>query len=169
MLLMFWSRLAPSCMLCIIWDHCEVICYFDYIKLLFYQFLITVTLFEHPLWYHFQKPLERLHSRFLQVLASNSFIKLTLSECCCFHSAVLVFEVLHHLCLGYLRNWFVYAETYTGHGGQNKHCLFVPQINTLIGKMDFSITELWFGTVYFPFYLQVMSYIILNLYIKVVC
>ena len=32
-------------------------------------------------------------------------------------------------------------------------------------KMDFSITELWFGTFYFPFYLQIMSYLIL-IYIK---
>ena len=121
MLLMLWSRLDQSRILCIILDHYQVIFCFNYIKLLFYQFLITVTMFGNPLWYHFQKPLEHLHSRFLQHnLAStcNSFIKLALSECWCFHSTAQVFEVLHHLSPGYLRNWFEYAEAYTGHGGQ---------------------------------------------------
>ena len=40
------------------------------------------------------------------------------------------------------------------------------KLTLLLVKMDFSITELWFGTVYFLFYLQLMSYLILNLYIK---
>ena len=31
----------------------------------------------------------------------------------------------------------MYAEPYTGHSGQNKHHLFIPQINTLIGKNGF--------------------------------
>ena len=91
------------------------------------------------------KPLEHLHSRFLQqVPVSNSFVKLTLAERHHFHTvhAVQVFILLHHLYPGYLRNWFVYAEAHTGHGGRNKHCLFVPQINTLIGKNGFSIMEL---------------------------
>ena len=89
----------------------------------FYHFLITVMLFGNPLWYHFQKPLECLYSCFLQqVIGSNSFIKLTLSECCCFHSAgqfskfyitfVWIFEKLVCVCRG-----------------RNKHCLFIPQIN----------------------------------------
>ena len=34
-------------------------------------------------------------------------------------------------------NWFVYAEAHTGHGGRNKHRLFIPQINTSIGKNGF--------------------------------
>ena len=29
------------------------------------------------------------------------------------------------------------AEAHTGHGGRNKHRLFIPQINTLIGKNGF--------------------------------
>ena len=88
-------------------------------------------------------PLEHLHSHFLQqVSTSNSFVKLTLAEQHRFHTAVQVFKVLHHLCLGYLRNWFVYAEAYTGHSGRNKHRLFIPQINTSIGKTSFSIMEL---------------------------
>ena len=53
-----------------------------------------------------------------------------------FYTAVQVLRVLHHLCPGYLRNWFVYAEAHTGHGGQNKHNFF-PQINTSIGKNGF--------------------------------
>ena len=82
------------------------------------------------------KPLERLHSRFLQqVPVSNSFVKLT--EQCHFHTAVQVFRVLHHLCPEYLRNWFVYVKAHKGHGGRNKPCLFIPQINTSIGKNGF--------------------------------
>ena len=70
-----------------------------------------------PTMVSLSKPLERLHSRFLQqVPVSNSFVKLTLAERR-FHTAVQVFRVLHHLCPGYLRNWFVHAEAHTGHGG----------------------------------------------------
>ena len=87
-----------------------------------------------------------------------------MAEQCHFHTAVQVFKVLHHLCPGYLRNWFVYAEAYSG---QNKHhfCLFLKLILRLV-KMDFSIMELLFETVYFLFYLQLLFYLILNLYIK---
>ena len=61
----------------------------------------------------------------------------------------------------------MYAEAHTGHGGRNKHRLFIPQINTLIRKMDFlSWSCDLIGTVYFLSYLQLMSYLILNLYIK---
>ena len=62
---------------------------------------------------------------------------LTLAEQCRFHTAAQVFKVLHHLCLGYLRKWSVHAQAYTGHGGRNKHHLFIPQINTSIGKNGF--------------------------------
>ena len=89
-----------------------------------------------PTMVSLSKPLECLHSRFLQqVPVSNSFIKLT--EQCHFHTAVQVFRVLHHLCPEYLRNWFVYVKAHKGHGGRNKPCLFIPQINTSIGKNGF--------------------------------
>ena len=45
-----------------------------------------------------------------------------------------VFKVLYQLCPGYLRDWFVFAEAYTGHSGRNKYRLF---INTSIGKNSF--------------------------------
>ena len=111
------------------------------------------------------KPLEHLHSRFYNKFlpVASSFVELTLAERHHFHSAVQVFKVLHHLCIGYLRNLFVYAEAYIRHSGQNKHHLLL--ILWLV-KMDFSIMELWFGTVYFLSYLQLKSYVILNLYIK---
>ena len=38
MLTMFWRGLDSSCVLWTIWDHCQVICCFDYIELLFYQY-----------------------------------------------------------------------------------------------------------------------------------
>ena len=47
----------------------------------------------------------------------------------------------------------------------NTICLFLKLILRL-EKMDFSIMELWFGTVYFLYYLQLMSYLIFNLYTK---
>ena len=91
-----------------------------------------------PTMVSLSKPLERLRSCFLQrVPVSNSFVKLTLAKRRSFHTAVQAFGVLHHLCPGYLRNWFVYAEAHTGHGGQNKCHLFIPQINTSIGKNGF--------------------------------
>ena len=45
------------------------------------------------------KPLESLHSRFLhQVSDCNSFVKVTLTKRCCFHTAVQIFKVLYQLC-----------------------------------------------------------------------
>ena len=84
------------------------------------------------------KPLERLHSRFLQQIPDcHSFVRVTLSERRRFHTAVQVFKVLYQLCPGYLNDWFVFAEAYTGHSGRNKFRLFIPQINTSIGKNGF--------------------------------
>ena len=89
------------------------------------------------------KPLECLHSHFLrQVPDCNSFVKVTLAERRRFHTAVQVFKVLYQLCPGYLRDWFVFAEAHTGHSGRNNCRLFIPQINTSIGKNDFFIVEL---------------------------
>ena len=88
------------------------------------------------------KPLERLHSRFLQVPVSNSFVKVTLTERRLFHIAVQVFKILHQFCPKYLKDWLVSAEAYTGRSGRNKFRLFVPQINTSIGKNGFFIVEL---------------------------
>ena len=47
-----------------------------------------------------------------RVPVSNSFVKLKLAEQRCFHTTVQVFRVLHHLCLGYLKNWFVYCNVH---------------------------------------------------------
>ena len=61
------------------------------------------------------KPLERLHSRFLQGISTcSSFIKFTLMERRRFHTAVQVFKVVNKLCPSYLRDWFINAEAYTG-------------------------------------------------------
>ena len=45
----------------------------------------------------------------------------TLSECCHFHI------ILYQLCPGYLKDWFVFTETYAEHSGWNKFRLFVPR------------------------------------------
>ena len=89
------------------------------------------------------KPMERLHSRFLQqVPVSSSFVKVTLTERHRFHIAVQVFKILHQFCPRYSKDWFVSAEAYTGRSGRNKFRLFVPRINTSIGKNGFFIVEL---------------------------
>ena len=76
------------------------------------------------------KPLERLHSHFLQQVPDyNFFVKVTLAERRRFHTAVQVFKVLYQLCPGYLKDWLVFAETYTGHSGQNKYRLFILKID----------------------------------------
>ena len=76
-----------------------------------------------------------LHSRFLQqVPVSNSFIKVTMTEHRRFHIAVQVFKILHQFCPRHLKDWFVSAEAYTGRSGRNKFRVFVPRINTSIGK-----------------------------------
>ena len=54
-----------------------------------------------------------------------------------FHTAVQVFKVLYQLCPGYLKDCFVFAEAYTGHSGRNKCQLFIPPINTSVGKNGF--------------------------------
>ena len=115
------------------------------------------------------KPLECLHSRFLQVPDCNSFVKVTLAERCLFHTAVQVFKVLYQLCPGYLKDWFVLAEAYTGHSGQNKCRLFVYQINTvlLLVRMD---VELWSGIVCLLLYCCiVISCYIMLLVVVVLC
>ena len=94
-----------------------------------------------------------LHSHFLQGISTvtrsySPFVKLTLVEQCHFHTAVQVFKVVHQLCPLYLKDWFMTAEVYTGHSGRNKYHLFIPQINTSIGKSGIFIVEQWFGTVY---------------------
>ena len=55
---------------------------------------------------------------------------------------LVIFKALYQLCPGYPRDWFVFAEAYTGHSGRNKCHLFIPQINTSIGKNGFFIVEL---------------------------
>ena len=129
---MFWRGLDVSCMLCTVWNHCQVICCFNYIKLLFYWYLIIVMLFGHPLQYHFQSHwnVYTLIIYLRQVPDCNSFVKVTLAERCRFHTAVQVFKVLYQLCPWYSKDWFVFAEAYTGH-------LFVPQLNNSIGKNVF--------------------------------
>ena len=57
-------------------------------------------------------------------------------EWCQFHTAVQVFKVKHKLCPSYLREWFINVEVYTGCSGRNKHCLFIPQVNITLRKMD---------------------------------
>ena len=60
----------------------------------------------------------------------------------------------------------MYAEAYTGHGEQNKHCLSIPQINTLIGKNGFFLSQSCDLEQFTSLsYLQLMSYLILNLHI----
>ena len=88
---------------------------FDYCDVVWAPTLVT-----------FSKPLERLHSRFLQhVPVCNPFVKVTLSECCRFYIAIQV-------CIKDI--WFVFTETYTRHSGQNKFRLFVPQIHTSLNR-----------------------------------
>ena len=36
-----------------------------------------------------------------------------------------------------------YAEACTEHNGRNKYCLFIPQINTSVGKNEFPIMHAW--------------------------
>ena len=76
------------------------------------------------------KSLEHLHSQFLQgISVCNSFIGLNLMERRRCHTAAQVFKVLHRLCPAYLRDWFAYAEAYTGHCGCNKCCLYIYSTN----------------------------------------
>ena len=69
----------------------------------------------------------------LYLCIHSSFIGLTLMERHQFHTAMIqTFKVLHSLCPAYLRDWFVYAEAYTGRCGHNKHRLYIPQIQTRV-------------------------------------
>jgi len=116
---------------------CLTIYCISYINLFSCPFLIIVMLFGQL--YH-PKPLECLHSHFLQGISTcSSFVKLTLMELHQFHTAVQVF--IHKLCPSYLRYWFINAEVYTQWIGCNKNHLFIPQVNTNIGKMDFFIVD----------------------------
>ena len=123
----FWRELDVSCT---IWNHCQVICCFDYINLLFYQYLICDVVWA-PTSITISKLLICLHSCFLQQVPDcNSFIKVTLSECCCFHIAVqLVFKVLHQLCPGYLKDCVTHTCTHThththAHAHTHTHTMF---------------------------------------------
>ena len=112
---------------------------------LYQAFVLPIFDYCDTVWTHtamsLSKSLERVHSRFLRgVPICSSIVKLTLAERCRFHIAVQVFKIVHQLCPEYLRGWFVNAEAYTGRSGRNKHRLFIPQINTSIGKNGFFVS-----------------------------
>ena len=62
------------------------------------------------------------------------FIKVTLAECCKFHTIVQVYKILNHLVPAYLRDTFMLSKDVTGFVGRNSHHLLIPRIWTTYGQ-----------------------------------
>jgi len=62
-----------------------------------------------------------------------------------FHTAIIVYKILHQLSPGYLRATSNYVTTVTSHVGRNIHRLFVPRVRTNYGKNSFYYkgTQIW--------------------------
>ena len=60
----------------------------------------------------------------------------------------------------------MFAETYTGHSGRNTCQLFIPQINTSIGKNGFFYRGAVIWNSLSPVLFQLMFYLVLNLNLK---
>ena len=65
--------------------------------------------------------------------AKESFLCHTLAERR-FHTAIIVYKILHQLSPAYLRATSIYTTTVTSHVGRNSHRLFVPRVRTTYGK-----------------------------------
>ena len=55
------------------------------------------------------------------------FFRCTLVERRRFHTAIMVYKILHRLSPTYLQDTFKYTTTVTSHVGRNSHRLFVPR------------------------------------------
>ena len=81
------------------------------------------------------KRLEHIHSKFCSLIpATQSFLCHTLAERRRFHTAIIVYKILHQLSLAYLRATLNYTTTVTSHVGRNSHHLFVTRVHTTYGK-----------------------------------
>ena len=92
------------------------------------------------------KRFERIHSKFCSLIpATQSFLCHTLAERRRFHTAIIVYKILHQLSPAYLRATFNYTTTVTSHVGRNSHRLFAPRIRTTYGKNNlyYKGTQIW--------------------------
>ena len=92
------------------------------------------------------KRFECIHSKFCSLIpATQSFLCHTLAERRRFHTAIIVYKILHQLSPAYLRATFNYTITVTSHVGRNSHRLFVPRVRTTYGKnsLYYKGTQIW--------------------------
>ena len=92
------------------------------------------------------KRFERIHSKFCSLVpATQSFLCHTLAERRRFHTAIIVYKILHQLSPAYLRATFNYTTTVTSHVGRNSHRLFVPRVRTIYAKnsLYYKGTQIW--------------------------
>ena len=85
----------------------------------------------------------------------QGFFHCTLVERRQFHTAIMVYRILHRLSPTYLQDTFKYTTTVTSHVGRNRYRLFVPRVRTTYGKNSlFCIgTQVWNSYTH-PFTLQ---------------
>ena len=62
------------------------------------------------------------------------FVKVTLTECRCFHTIVQVYKILYQLVPVYLQVMFTFSEKVTGYVVRNSHRLFIPRMRTTYGQ-----------------------------------
>ena len=83
----------------------------------------------------FFKRLEHVHSKFCSLLsATQGFFHCTLVECRRFHTAIMVYKILHHLSPIYLQDTFKYTTTVTSHVGRNSYCLLCREFGPLMAR-----------------------------------
>ena len=109
---------------------------FDYTVVLFFLFLINVTVWSPPTAL-FSKSMEQTHPRFVSHMCHDvGFVKVTLAECHQFYTIAQVYKILHHLVPAYLQDTFMFAKDFTGFAaaGRNRHHLFIPRMKTEFGQ-----------------------------------
>ena len=90
----------------------------------------------------YSRKLERLHSKFCSLIPdSRGSFHHTLTERRRFHTASVVYKILHQQLPSYLRDTFKYAVDVTFHAGRNVHRLFIPSVRTTYGKAAWSLLQ----------------------------
>ena len=83
----------------------------------------------------YSRKFERFHSKFCSLSSdSHGSLRHTLAERRRFHTASVVYKILHQQSPSYLRETFRYAVDVTSRAGRNVHNLLLPRVRTTYGK-----------------------------------
>ena len=106
---------------------------------LYHTFVLPILDYWDAVWspssVAYSRKLERLYSKFCSLIPdSRGSFHHTLTERRRFHTASVVYKILHQQSPSYLRDTFKFAVDVTSHAGRNVHRLFIPRVRTTYGK-----------------------------------